>query len=433
MDYKKITAASVGDEKKKTTGVMDKIKLNSLEYKSPLYSAPISLRNQRRFPFAQNSYSGGQTMLCTLQTASFYVDPFNSYLTFQLEVTGTGGDIIALGQGGALNFIKSVVVTSRSGTEVSRVDSLNLYHAKTLRFTRAKDWYETEGSVIGYEDGVTGGYSKTLPAGGVSALTRFVIPLEYVSPVFSPENSQYLPPFLCSGLRIEIGLENANTALHRTSGAGSFSYRIVDPSIQTDLVKFSDKVDSVMTSIAHKSGLEVVFSEWDVFSTVTSSAKNTIDINKTASKADKLIVCSRLSANVSDATVDSMQSEDFSFNEFQSRVGSVYHPQTAITEYREGYQNALHTLKSMRKNQRDYPYASMNTYQSHDGVRGGFALLGTNLNRSSLIDSQCVPLNNSHSLSVNVGFTSATGRQVDCFLVYKKIARCFTSNCIIYE
>jgi len=50
MDYKKITSASTADQQTKVTGLMDKIKLNSLEYKSPLYSAPVSLRNQRRFP-----------------------------------------------------------------------------------------------------------------------------------------------------------------------------------------------------------------------------------------------------------------------------------------------------------------------------------------------------------------------------------------------
>jgi len=433
MEYKKITSASTSEDKKRAVGLMDKIKTNQLEYKSPLHQAPISLRNQRRFVMAQNSYNGGQTMLCTLQSASFYLDPYQSYLTFGLEVTGTAGETFGLGQAGALNFIRSVVITSRSGVEVSRVDAVNLFHSKSLRFTKPKDFFQSEGSVIGFHDEAAGGYTDTLPAGGVSPIIKFCIPLQYVSPVFAPENSTYLPPFLCSGMRIEITLENANTALHRTSGSGSFSYRVVDPSIMCDLVKMSDKTDSVMTSVAHKAGLEVCWSEWDVFSTVTGSAKNTIDIAKTASKADKLIVCSRLAANVSNASVDSMQSEDFSYNEFQARVGSVYHPQTAITEYKEGYKNALHLFKSMRRNENDYPYASITTYNSHDGVRGGFAVLGTNFNRSSLLSSQSVPLNNSHSLAVTVGFDSAVSRQVDCFLVYKKIARVFTSNAIIYE
>jgi len=314
------------------------------------------------------------------------------------------------------------------------VDSVNLFHAKTLRFTRSQDWYQSEGSVIGYEDSKNHGYPFTLDSQGNSPVMKFVIPLEYISPVFNPENSQYLPPFLASGMRVEIGLENGNTAFRTSgSGSGSLSYQILDPSIQTDLVKMSDKVDSVMTARAHKSGLELVFSEWDTFSTVSSSQKNTIDINKTASKADKLIVCSRQSANVSNPSVDSMESEPFAYNEFQSRVGSVYHPQTPITEYREGFQNALYTMKSMRKNQKDYPFASMETYEKHDGTKGGFAILGTNLNRSSLIDSQCVPLNNSHSLSVNVGFTSASSRQIDCFLIYKKIVKVFTNNCIVFE
>lgn len=440
MDYKKITSATTGDEKKRSVGLMDKLKLNELEYKTPLYSAPISLRNQRRFPFAQSSYTAGQSMLCTLQTASFYLDPFNSYLVFDVEFSGATGEKFALGQGSALNFIRSSVVTSRSGTEVSRVDGVNLYHAKKLRFTKPKDWFETEATVIGYDDSpdsknVVNGYNVEIPAGAtVSGLSRFCIPLSMVSPVFDPENSRYLPPFLCSGLRLEIGLSSAGQALHRITGdTTSGSYRIVNPAIMCDLVKMSDKIDSVMTSVAHKAGLELVFSEWDTFTTVTSSQKNTIDINKTASKAEKVIVCSRLSANVSDIKVDSMQSEDFTYNEFQARVGSVYHPQTAITEHKEGYKNALLLFKSMRKNEKDYPSANVNKYTAHNNTHGGFAVLGTNLSRSSLIDSQCVPLNNSHSLSLNIGFTTADSRQVDCFLVYKKIAKIYTNNCIIYE
>lgn len=433
MDYKKITGESTKDEKKRSVGLMDKIKLNELEYKSPLYSAPVSLRNVRQFPFAQSSYSSGQTMLANLQTSSFYLDGRNSRLEFTIEFTGTATEVVSLGQGSALNVVKSVVLTSRSGTEISRLNSVNLFAAKTHRFTKSKDWFDTEGTLVGYHQ-----EHITIPAGGTIS-HKFAIPLPMISGFFAPLNSQYLPPYISSGLRIEIQLATSNEALHRTTANGNaVSYRIVDPVLVCDLCKMSDRVDQVMTSVAHKAGLDIVFDEYDTFSVVTSSQKNTIDINKTASKAERVIVCSRTATHVSSLSEDGMMSENYAVNEYQARVGSVYHPQTAITEKVSAYANALQLFKGMRKDERSYPQASLGTFSLHatdnnNVTTGGYAVLGTNLSRSSLIDSQCVPLNNSHSLSLSIGFNSVADRQIDAFLVYKKVCKCFTNNAIIYE
>ena len=427
MDYKKITGESTKDEKKQNVSLMDKIKLNSLEYKSPLYSAPVSLRNTRQFPFAQSAYSSGQTMMSTLQSSSFYLDGRNSRLEFSVEFTGNPTDVFTWGEGSALNVVRSIVLTSRSGTEISRLNGVNLFHAKVDRFTHGKDWFESEGSMLGYETNTI-----TIPASG-TVTHKYAIPLPFLSGFFAPLNSQYLPPYICSGLKIEIQLATPAEALRRTTGAADVTYRIVDPVVVTDLVKMSDKTDHLMTAIAHKAGLDIVFDEYDTFSIVTSSDKNTIDINKSCSKASKIIVCARQSANVSDLAHDGMQSEAFAFNEYQARVGSVYHPQKAISDYVSAYANALQLFRGMRKDERQSPYTNLAQFNTTAGANHGHAVLGTDLSRSSLIDSQCVPLNNSHSLSLTVGFSSAVARQIDAFLVYKKVCKCFTNNAIIYE
>ena len=427
MDYKKITGESTKDEKKQNVSLMDKLKLNSLEYKSPLYSAPVSLRNTRQFPFAQSSYNSGQTMMATLQSSSFYLDGRNSRLEFSVELTGTATDAFSWGEGSALNVVRSIVLTSRSGTEISRLNSVNLFHAKVDRFTRSKDWFESEGTMLGYEK-----ETNTLDGNG-KYTEKYAIPLPFLSGFFAPLNSQYLPPYICSGLKIEIQLATPAEALHRTSGTNTVTYRIIDPVVVCDLVKMSDKTDQVMTAVAHKAGLDIVFDEYDTFSTVTSSDKNTIDINKSCSKASKVIVCARTSANVSAVDQDAMKSEGFSFNEYQARVGSVYHPQKAISDYVSAYANALHLFRGMRKNERHNPYSKIQQFKTASGTNYGHAVLGTDLSRSSLIDSQCVPLNNSHSLSLSVGFSSAVARQIDAFLVYKKVCKAFTNNAIIYE
>jgi len=400
-----------------------------LEYKSPLYSAPVSLRNTRQFPFAQSSYNAGQTMMATLQSSSFYLDGRNSRLEFSVEFKGTAGEVFNWGQGSALNVVRSVVLTSRSGTEISRLNSVNLYHAKVDRFTHGKDWFESEGSLIGYQKPTI-----TLDANG-GVTQKYAIPLPFLSGFFAPLNSQYLPPYICSGMKIEIQLATAAEALHKTTATNNtVSYTVVDPVVVCDLVKMSDKVDSVMTSVAHKAGLDIVFDEYDNFSIVSSSNKNTIDINKSCSKASKIIVCARRSANVSDLAHDGMQSEAFGFNEYQARVGSVYHPQKAISDYVSAYANALQLFRGMRRDEKQSPYTNLTEFNTADNnTHSGHAVLGTDLSRSSLIDSQCIPLNNSHSLSLNVGFSSAVSRQIDAFLVYKKVCKCYTSNAIIYE
>lgn len=412
--------------------LLDKIKMNELEYKLPMHVSDISLRNRRKFFFQQNSYNGGSTMLCDLQSSSFYVDPRNSYLVFSVELTGTeaGAHNARFGIGSAFNIIRSSVLTSRTGTELSRSDRVNLYRAKVDRFEKSDTWFKTVGRVAGYGTSTGGDYDNVMTVldGQTTVTKEFCLPLHMVSPFFNIQNSSYLPPQICSGLRLEILLENINTAFKKD--AGVTSYRIVDPALMLDLYKFSDKTDSVMTNVAHTASLPLVWNEYDIFSTVSSVANNlTLDIRKTASKASHAIGISRLSDNVSGAnaaTVDSFLSEDYKFTATQARYGSVYEPQSAISSVPEAYMNSLHLFRSKKaKHEIDV--------SPEDFETGGMGLIGVNLNRSQLYDHQTLVLNNSHSLSFQTSFDDSQSRQIDTFIVYTKLCKTFTNNSFVKE
>ena len=411
-----------GLKEQKGLSMLEKIKLNSLEYKNMIHMSPISLRNRRKFYFQQSNYSASSTMLCDIQSSTFYVDSSNSYLVFSLVLNSVSGCTVSWGVGSAFNLLRDIVITSRSGTEASRSNKLNLYRSKVDHFQKAKEWFETVGVICGYGTDIT-------VAAGVEKVVEFCLPLNMVSPLFDLKNSSYLPPYLMSGLRMEITLESLAASMV-ISGAGPLdSYSVKNPALQCDVVKFNDDTDRLMTQIAHKSGLELYFNEWDVFSTTTDAANNiTLDVRKTCSRANHSFAVSRESKVTVDVTADSFASEAFKFTASQGRVGSVYSPQQALTTDAEHYMSALYLFRGMK-----YKHP-INVSPTEFNTNKG--LIGVQLNRSQIWDSQSVPLNNSHSLLYQVSFKTeepAILRQIDTFIVYHKSLKVYTNNIIVFE
>jgi len=107
------------------------LQVNQLSYQM-LPQLGICSARTHTIGFAQQSlYTNGETMTWDSQTGSFYVDPVGSYLKFTVTHTITGGTgeekkLRCFGSGSACNLFSRIVVRTRSGKEVTRVENLNL-------------------------------------------------------------------------------------------------------------------------------------------------------------------------------------------------------------------------------------------------------------------------------------------------------------------
>jgi hypothetical protein len=189
------------------------IEINDLVYKleSDL-SVAINRTHKNNF-FQQTSYDQSQTSTCIFNSGADYIDPRRSFLSLTLNlpptpVTSVPTDPASITfisaylgpTGSILNFIDSVVVTTRSGDELSRVNDYGQLMYTYIPWTFGLDWARTIGQEIGL-----GGYIGGSNTNGNSSANRrhtFQIPLYLLSPFFT--YGRLLPSMVMSGLKIEI-------------------------------------------------------------------------------------------------------------------------------------------------------------------------------------------------------------------------------------
>jgi hypothetical protein len=189
------------------------IEINDLVYKleSDL-SVAINRTHKNNF-FQQTSYDQSQTSICIINSGADYIDPRRSFLSLTINlpptpVTSTLTDPASISlisgyfgpTGSVLNLIDSVVITTRSGDELSRVNDYGQLMYTYIPWVFGHDWARTIGQEIGLGSYIGGSNSN----GNVSTNTRntFQIPLYLLSPVFT--YSRLLPAMLMSGLKVEI-------------------------------------------------------------------------------------------------------------------------------------------------------------------------------------------------------------------------------------
>lgn len=130
------------------------VSLNRLDYTlQPDLSVCVNRSYKKHF-FQQQSYSPQQRAICILNSGAEYVDPQNSYLQFQVNNTSTGvttgGVDFTLGVGSAVNFIRRIVITSRSGDELERIERVNQLSPLIERFDKSEHWIRTVGAAAGF-------------------------------------------------------------------------------------------------------------------------------------------------------------------------------------------------------------------------------------------------------------------------------------------
>jgi hypothetical protein len=264
------------------------------------------------------------------------------------------------------------------------------------------------GSLMGYgEDPVATGDPKT-----------YIIPMCKICTLF--DNKKLMPNWLASGLRIELRLESPATAFKASTSHVVSAYTINDPKIIVDTFLLNDSAMKKLNEISARNALEYVYKSVHCITDSFTSGSKTIDINKAVSRALGAMAVSRRTASIADATVDSLTSEAFDFDNTQFRLGSQYYPQQPLKGLEEHYWNTLYTCEKLKSS---HPSSvSKANYETHFGVTT------TNLERSNVLDLSGQPINNSMTLSCELKYKAAHSRRMCVFLEYVIVSKIYVNN-----
>lgn len=214
------------------------IEINDLVYKLESDLSVAINRTHKNNYFQQTSYDPTQTSICILNSGADYIDPRRSFLNLSVllpvtPVTAIAGDPNGLTwinayfgpSGSVLNLIDSVVVSTRSGDELSRVNDFGQLMYNYIPWTFGFDWARTVGQEIGLGSFLPGSNSNGVftnqggSGNGTSDVDSsllynpritFQVPLYLLSPVFT--YGRLLPSMLMSGMKIEIRWKQLSVA-----------------------------------------------------------------------------------------------------------------------------------------------------------------------------------------------------------------------------
>jgi hypothetical protein len=430
------------------------IQLNKLSYQMAPQLGICSARTHTvGFP-QQSTYANGETMTWDSQTGAFYVDPVGSYLKFTVSHVVTGGTegktAKCFGSGSACNLFSRIVVRTRSGKELTRVENLNLLAKFQQVYSQPFDWISTIGRAQGFSNPATvsAAYADAVPVLGKT----FIIPLCAIVPFFNTVgNGVMLPPMVMEGLRIEITLADPNVAFcnvdqtqdEKTGGSVS-SYAILRPEIHWDCYTLADQFARRIGEIAATKGLNLLHKEYFHTSVGFEGSQLNTDVKKACSKALSAHVICRVAANITTGVKDSFNSAPYDWTSIQSQIGSLYNPNQPITTgdisvngNMESYYFSLYgaDVYKYNKNSVITPENFTGEVQTAGNkTQYNNCMINFNLNKSNTSDIVGTVVNNSRALLINMQkAVPVPGSRVDAYLCHVRAVKVFTSNAVILD
>jgi hypothetical protein len=400
--------------------------VNNLIYAQPAALSLAVARTYKKMFFQRNSYVGDRssTMICDWNTGTSFVDLQNSYLSFKVRALSAASTATAnFGSGSAMNVINECRITSRSGTELDRLQNANLWSKFDSLYTMPNGYLTTVGSVQGF--GATR-VAATDPAllGNVEA--RFCIPLTALSTFFRPMKKQLLPPQLASGLRFELVLEDFRTALYQKFGTLT-GYELSGLYFQLDCVDLTDDTQKTISMESAADGLEYTYER--IFTSLSQVPIGQLTVSqqvrKAVSQACYATTLTLSQADRIDVTKDSLNTIPFNYSSYQYRIGALYFPNQEVQDAQDGVEAYIITQQVYDKLKHPYAEGSM-TLANFKAVHG---VLGASFEKNTSLAVSGLPVNNSRTLELNTTYVAvAEALDVVTFLQYVSVARCFTDN-----
>ena len=474
-----------------TTGdsIQELLNWNNLTYTMPITNSVVSARNVKTYPADQASYNVGTPWIIYVQTGSQYVDWTKSFLSFSLTgvISGckspasfgsTAGSLdVGFGIGSVCNFIDSIIVTTRSGAEVHRIEKFNMYRIINDYLNENSDFFQTEGSLSGYtapestKSRLDTNMQMTIQANtGSSALSianyaynrDFIIPMYKLGGIF--ESKQLCPATLASGLRIEIRtVTNAGYALNLSSPelaqsailpaapmAATATAKFTNMKLHCDTYLLNDAAMRELNQTSARFGLEYVYNECFHQTQVASVTTNLV-CSKAVSRAlnAKALIMKKPSiilgnddfdwntieyGGTSGGTVSVTNcASEAIVDKYFFRLGSQYFPHSPVEGSLESYWQLLYTERHLGSRNKSL-------YKESSFFETSIPLQVATFERSNTLRYSGVPINNSRTLALQTSlkFPAVTGSvnlhdgcQMHVWLEYLTLAKAFLNNVVV--
>jgi len=362
-ELKQVSQVSGKSEKSLISSLLT---LNSMTYTLPKEMGVSNRRTYIRNVSNKPEYKENDRIIIHLNSGSRYIYGKNCYLKFNLlqavdaAFSAPSTNLFPFGDekgGSALDLIREVVVTSASGTELSKTQGVNVLARQLQRWTCDRQFTKSFGQAWGQvdydrnEQKNTGGMmsASTLSAGTTAVGQDFCIPMSLLSPLFAQE--KMIPNFMASGLRIEIVLDSNSNAFHKIGAAVDGFMRITDPEIVIDTFELADPIQKALLQQASRSGLDYWWVETDRTQDIipdTINKFNTI-VRKSASRVLSVIGVPIQTSTIGTQGADSIGARAIPpFTSYSVRLGANVYPQSGTPgSLVENYVNAHYALDQL--------------------------------------------------------------------------------------
>ena len=434
-----------------------------------LYVMPSSLSSSTNSTFIRQqsqrqTYLPGQTIVFDMNTGSRYIDPANSALQFDFDVSGTD-DVDGETQfrtfsnnAGAVALIQELRIHSKSGTELERGQEVNQYVFTRAMLKQDSDYFKKYSSLWGGYDPLILGPERAVLAVDPANTTgtpyfppnarlwtgvddnamptkHYVIPMAVISGLFDPTVSgMKLAPGALSGARIEIVLEDTFRAIgpginsanvEAVNGVPITSYTVSNPFIECLSHELTDNSQRVLNQESVSNGLEYTFNR--LYTTVeTSSQRNiNIQVKKAVSQGLKAFCIPILANDAVGQNAESFSSS-LGYINYNFRVGSRFHPQQKVDTVEEGY---YVTQNIYNKHKTAGWYSNNMTVDDYKALQ---PVMGASLETDQALNLSGVPINNSNTLEFTA-FVPEPGAAVNyyVFFEYVAVARSYLTNTLL--
>ena len=419
--------------------------LNGVSYESLPETSIAVARTYKGNPFQKNTYSSSNnSAICDINTGAEFINPRRSYLSIKVKITTAAGKA-NFGRGGVTNLIKRVVITSRSGVELSRTEEYNVLMAKVFRYGCPTEHVEQFGQLMGFSN-VAADLGSDGDGGQLDTTGRvFLIPLPMLSPFFAGDGKSLIPPQLGAGLRIQLTFETDKRAL---VSATAMVYEIEEINVMTNVVTLIDSWQKHINEESSRDGLTYSYTDWHTTQSNagSGSTRTNIEVRKAVGRALMCFTVSQSSADT--VTSDNMKSDEYKFSNVMYRLGNLYPTNNPVTTASEMYfmsQSAWDrdVVDCNRPNS-----VSLKTFTDSaplvvaaTGTLDGDGITSCSLERNDVsingvLNIGGLPTNNSRTLSVDM--TSSvpaplTGTVTYLFMRYFKVVKAYLDNVAIAE
>lgn len=393
-----------GDEGKRQ-GLMS---VNDLHYVLPPDLSVSVNRTHTNHYFQNSNYTNSQRAICILNSGALYGDMRDSSLEFGVSLTKLGNTAThkTAGyfgpNGSAVNLIRTLTISSRSGDELVRLDGLDLLSYVTTGHKHGKNWVETVGAAAGYGGVIPHETNAT-------STVYFSIPLYMLTELFG--YGRLMPPMLLSGLRIEIDWQTPNQALCSydnqpegkeftmvpaattpetspptiangyTPGGVQYadaaevigSFNIYNPYVSLYSIQLTDGIQRALNEMSAVNGLEIVYCDYSptniglASGNTSSNTAVQLEVRKASSRALKAFLVTRDNAKVNNPLVDSYQSEDWAYRRWQWQLGALYFPQQPVVSTSAGTNDSTRTVYNNLAESYKHLLITNGTYKDQGG------------------------------------------------------------------